>query len=113
MLAKASLRQSLYLAGMCCLQDFTVKMFGNQNNMNLLQALRWESLVKLHPIPWYLDQSNDSGVCVKDNHGEVVFYDDFGSIPDEMSSGTAEKIKCRSTTLALWLVAYSENPFDN
>lgn len=78
--------------------------------MKLSQLSKWENLTRCHPLPWYLDQCNDSGVCVKDSRGETVFFDDFGSIPDEMPSGQAERIRAGSTALALWLVAVSEKP---
>lgn len=65
-------------------------------------------LVRLAPTPWYLDQNNDNGVCVKDSRGETIFFDDFGSIPDEMPSGEAAKIRARSVALAHFLTAMSD-----
>jgi hypothetical protein len=77
--------------------------------MTITQLSRWQNLTRLHRPPWYLDQNNASGVCVKDSTGEIVFYDDFGSIPEEMPRHMAETIRCRSVALALWLVAISES----
>jgi hypothetical protein len=74
-------------------------------NEMYLQAL---TLV-LAPMPWVLDQCNDRGVCVKDARGEVLFAEDFGGIPDEMSIGQREHIIERSKLFAQWLVAFSND----
>ena len=63
----------------------------------------------LAPMPWVLDQSNDKGVCVKDARGEDLYIEDFGGIPDEMSSGQREHIIERSKLFAQWLVAFSND----
>lgn len=78
--------------------------------MTLQQLSKWENLVRYHPTPWYLEQCNDKGVEVRDSRGETVFYDDFGSIPDELASSFGEHIRGASTALALFLVAFSEKP---
>lgn len=78
--------------------------------MNLSQRSKWENLTRCHPLPWYLEQCNDKGVEVKDNKGNSVYFEDFGSIPDEMSSSLRDEITSGSVALALWLVIYSENP---
>lgn len=61
-------------------------------------------LKKVAPFPWYIDQCNAGGVCVKDNHGDTIFYEDFGTIPDEMTSNQADDIRERAITLAQFLV---------
>ena len=81
--------------------------------MTKTQLTKFEQLRTWHPLPWYLEQCNTNGVCVKDCRGETVFIDDFGTIPDEMTSGPREQIIAGATALAHWLVAWSENPFCN
>ena len=80
--------------------------------MNLQQYAAFQNLQHYRPIPWYIDQSNASGVCVKDLRGNVVFYEDFGSIPDEMPSHQADDIRSAAMALAIWLVAQSEESVD-
>jgi hypothetical protein len=63
----------------------------------------------LAPMPWVLDQCNDSGVCVKASNGETIFFEDFGGIPDEMSSGMREEIMERGRLFGQWLVAFSND----
>lgn len=77
-------------------------------NMTYNEKLKLGALVKFHPAPWYLDRCNIQGVCVKDCNGHIVFEDDFGSIPDEMSSGDVENIIGGSQALARFLVCISE-----
>lgn len=78
--------------------------------MTTEQSAAWENLVLYRPAPWYLDQANNSGVTIKDNRGNIVFYEDLGSIPDEMSSSQAEEIRIAAHSLGKWLVLFSENP---
>lgn len=74
-----------------------------------LQALsRYEAMRRVSPFPWYMDQNNASGVCVKDATGETVFYENFGSIPDEMPSHQADGIRMRAVTLAQFLVEWTK-----
>lgn len=77
----------------------------NLNQLTLLENLRTQA-----PMPWVLDQDNASGVVVKDGHGDVIFYEDFGSIPDEAPSHVRVSIITRASTLARFLVALSGNP---
>lgn len=63
----------------------------------------------LAPMPWVLDQCNEKGVCVKDSRGEDLYFEDFGGIPDEMSSGQRERIIERAKLFAQWLVAFSND----
>lgn len=79
--------------------------------MTTAQLTKFTLLTTWHPMPWYMDQDNMSGVCVKDSKGEIVFYEDFGTIPDEMRSGPREQIIAGASTLAHFLVVFSENPF--
>ncbi len=60
------------------------------------------------PMPWYLEQDNDSGICVKDSTGETIYYEDYGSIPDEAKSSLRDKIIRRARTFAYWLIDFSE-----
>lgn len=78
--------------------------------MTISQLSKWENLCRCHPAPWYLEQCNAKGVEVKDNEGNTVFSEDFGTIPDEMPSSLAESIRTGSAAFALWLVAYAEDP---
>jgi hypothetical protein len=105
---RGSISQSLRTVGKCSGigRDIKPAPF-----MTLTQMTRFEQLRIWHPLPWYLDQCNDSGVCVKDSKGETVFLEDFGTIPDEMDSGSREQIIAGASTLAWWLVAWSEQPF--
>lgn len=73
--------------------------------MSTAQRAAWEQLTKWHPVPWYLERCNNEGVEVKDCRGETVFSDDFGTIPDEASSGLREQIIGGGRALAVWLVA--------
>ena len=77
--------------------------------MTLEQKIAWQRLSTLHPTPWYLEQSNLSGVEVKDNRGNTVYFEDLGSIPDEMPSGQAAKIREAADALGRFLVAFSQN----
>ena len=63
----------------------------------------------LAPMPWVLSQCNDKGVCVKDSRGEDLFVEDFGGIPDEMSSAQREHVIERAKLFAQWLVAFSND----
>jgi hypothetical protein len=63
----------------------------------------------LAPMPWGLDQCNDNGVCVKDSRGEDLYFEDFGGIPDEMSSAQREHIIERAKLFGQWLVAFSND----
>lgn len=76
--------------------------------IEIKERMLWEKLVQAHPAPWYLEQRNLKGVCVNDNRGNTVFYDDFGAIPDEMPSSQSDDIRLGSTLLAEWLVSVSE-----
>ena len=67
-----------------------------------------QDLKRVAPMPWYMEQNNNEGVCVKDNRGNDVFYDDFGTIPDELSTEASTQIREKSRTLAQFLVALSE-----
>ena len=66
----------------------------------------------LAPMPWVLDQCNDNAVCVKDSRGEDLYFEDFGGITDEMSSGQREHIVERAKLFAQWLVAFSNDRAD-
>ena len=78
--------------------------------MTITQKARYASLEEACPMPWYIDHANDSGICVKDCTGEVVFYEDFGSVPDEAPSWLHKQVRVRAFALAMWMVAFSEDP---
>jgi hypothetical protein len=42
--------------------------------------------------PWLIDQDNAEGIVVKDDGGNVVHFEDYGSIPDERGTAFREKI---------------------
>lgn len=78
--------------------------------MNLQILTKLETLRTHAPMPWYLEQDNDSGICVKDSTGETVFFEDYGSVPDEAPSGVLEGVVGRARALGRFLVEWSENP---
>jgi hypothetical protein len=45
---------------------------------------------------------------VKDTRGDMVFYEDFGTIPDEWKSHMRETVIAKARALAHFLVALSE-----
>ena len=78
--------------------------------MQNLNEMYLSALTKdLAPMPWVLDHCNDRGVCVKDSRGEAIYFEDFGGIPDEMSSDQREHIIERAKLFAQWLVAFSND----
>lgn len=78
------------------------KQADNNENLEvtLSEARRRMELLNQHPAPWYLDTCNDSAVCVKDNRGNIVLWENLGSMPAEIKFG--------SVALARWLVSVSE-----
>lgn len=42
--------------------------------------------------PWLIDQDNAEGIVVKDDKGNIVHFEDYGSIPDEHGAAFREKI---------------------
>jgi hypothetical protein len=58
-------------------------------------------------LPWRIDQDNDKGLLVVDARGEIVYVEDWGGIPDEMSSGTREHIIEQARANARFMVAAS------
>lgn len=58
-------------------------------------------------LPWRIDQDNDKGLCVVDARGEIVYVEDWGGIPDEMSSGMREQIIEQARANARFMVAAS------
>ncbi len=64
--------------------------------------------IQLCPLPWVLDQDNSKGVCVKDNCGQIVFFDDFSEPPPEVPGYVVSNAIMRSKYLANFLVAWSE-----
>lgn len=78
--------------------------------MTLEQLAELEQLRTWSPMPWYLEQDNDSGIEVRDNHGDAVFFEDFGSIPDEAPAHVREQIIAKARTLARFLVVFSKQP---
>ena len=59
-------------------------------------------------MPWRIDQDNAAGLVVVDAVGEVVYAEDWGGIPDEMSSATREAIILRARANARFMVRCSE-----
>lgn len=65
-------------------------------------------LIKCAPMPWVLDHRNCAGVMVKDGSGRVIYYEDFGGIPDEMPSVDADEIRMTANSMANYLIALSD-----
>lgn len=63
------------------------------------------------PLPWALDQDNAQGLRVVDARGETVYEEDWGGIPDEMSSATREAIVTRARANARFMVQASEEAY--
>lgn len=59
-------------------------------------------------IPWYLDTCNMKEVIVKDSYGNIVHYEDLGSIPDEWNSSMREKAIAEAHANARLMVTMSE-----
>ncbi len=66
-------------------------------------------LIQLCPVPWILDQDNNKGVCVKDNIGQIVFFDDFSEPASELPGNVIADAIFRSRMLAHFLVQWSEH----
>lgn len=69
-----------------------------------LSAVHVDALVSL---PWRIDQDNDKGLCVMDARGEIVYVEDWGSIPDEMTASMREQIIEQARANARFMVAAS------
>lgn len=78
--------------------------------MNISTLSKLEMLRTFAPMPWYLDQDNDSGIEVRDSTGAIVFFEDFGCIPDESPERVRVEVISRARALARFLVAFSEQP---
>lgn len=78
--------------------------------MNLSLLSKLELLRTFAPMPWYMEQDNDRGIEVRDVKGQIVFFEDYGGIPDETPSHVSEDIIGRARALGRFLVAFSENP---
>lgn len=55
-----------------------------------------------HPMPWYLETSNDSEVCVSDSRGNDIFRKLF---PGELPDRVREQIAGEARALAQFLMA--------
>lgn len=44
------------------------------------------------PFPWRIDKDNSEGIEVVDAVGNLVFVEDYGCFPDEMSSSQRDQI---------------------
>jgi len=73
---------------------------------------RRDDLFQLCPPPWVLDQDNSKGVCVKDNIGQIVFFDDFSEPPPEIPAYIVGDAILRSRMLAHFLVEFSESQLE-
>jgi hypothetical protein len=67
-----------------------------------------EKLKKVCPMPWYLDYDTDSGICVKDCCGDIIYVEDYGMIPDEASAYVFDQIISRARSIAYFLVEFSK-----
>jgi len=76
----------------------------DQSLLTKLEILRTAA-----PMPWYLDQDNNEGICVKDSTGETVFYEDYGCVPDEHPnrSELLDAVVNRARALGRFLVEWS------
>lgn len=74
---------------------------------NPIRSASLDYLRKVAPTPWYLDQDNAEGVCVKDSKGQIVYYEEY-CFPDEMKSFMCEAIADRARALARFLIDVSE-----
>jgi hypothetical protein len=70
-------------------------------------AVGGSTLQAVVSLPWRIDQDNDKGLCVVDARGEIVYVEDWGGIPDEMSSGMREQIIEQARANARFMVAAS------
>lgn len=78
--------------------------------MNLQQLSALENLRSIAPMPWIMEQNNDSGIVIKDNHGKIIHDVDFGGIPDEWPSHLREEEVARQRALAHYLIVMSGSP---
>jgi len=74
------------------------------NEAKPISALHIDALVNL---PWRIDQDNDQCLCVMDSRGEIVYVEEWGGIPGEMSIGTREYIIEQARSNARFMVAAS------
>ena len=58
-------------------------------------------------LPWYIDEDNYRSLVVKDSGGDVVYMEDWGSLPDEMSWAQKETIISAARLNADFMVAAS------
>lgn len=66
-------------------------------------------LKEIHPMPWYLEQSNDRGVCVKDCRGETVYAEYFEERGrDDFTDAHPTYEALRAQAFASFLVRISE-----
>lgn len=72
------------------------------------EAVGGSTLQAVVSLPWRIDQDNDKGLCVVDARGEIVYVEDWGGIPDEMSSGMREQIIEQARANARFMVAASD-----
>lgn len=70
-------------------------------------AVGGSTLQAVVSLPWRIDQDNDKGLCVVDAREEIVYVEDWGGIPDEMSSGMREQIIEQARANARFMVAAS------
>lgn len=59
------------------------------------------------PMPWALDQDNEKGLRVVDARGDIVYEEDWGGIPDEMSSAQRERIILQARANARFMIEAS------
>lgn len=61
------------------------------------------------PMPWRLDKMNAEGIEVVDAVGDLVYVEDFGMFPDEMSGDQIEQIITKLRANAFLMVKWSES----
>jgi len=44
------------------------------------------------PMPWRIDKDNADGVEILDAQGNLVYHEDYGCFPNEMSSSLKDEI---------------------
>lgn len=82
-------------------------MTNESTNPENADAVGGSTLQAVVSLPWRIDQDNDKGLCVVDARGEIVYVEDWGGIPDEMSSGMREQIIEQARANARFMVAAS------
>jgi len=59
-------------------------------------------------MPWAVDQDNAQGLRVVDARGDVVYEEDWGGLPDEMSFSLKERIVSQARCNAYFIVDASK-----